>query len=258
MERLRVPAAGLARRGWVRVVLVALGVGATALVARGALAAQEMEGRGAVDLVGTVTDAGGRPLVGAFVSVEGSDWGSLTGETGRFVIPDLPSGVVTLTAQLIGYETLTWTGAVAGGVPVALTLKEQPILLEGLNVVTDRFESRRRGVATSVRWYDYGILATSTQPNALDFLSARAGLARVPCRGAWSNECLIVRGRMTEPVVWVDEAPVIGGLDYLRVVPPHELYMVEVYASGRHIRAYTQRFMERAAKNRIQPMALLF
>ncbi len=36
----------------------------------------------------------------------------------------------------------------------------------------------------------------------------------------WSTECLLVRGRATEPSVRVDEAPVIGGLDYLRTIPP--------------------------------------
>ena len=60
------------------------------------------------------------------------------------------------------------------------------------------------------------------------------------------------------PEVWIDEAPVVGGMDYLRTVRPYELYMVEVYAGGRQIRAYTPRFMERAAKTRLQPIAFVF
>ena len=50
----------------------------------------------------------------------------------------------------------------------------------------------------------------------------------------------------------------VGGMEYLSVIPPHELYLVEVYASGRHIRAYTNHFMERAAKTRLRPMAFVF
>lgn len=252
MERLRAPARGPAGASWIGVVTVTLGLLGLAGPATG-LAAQEAD-QARFDLTGVVVDPAGRPLVGAFVAVGHDEWGSLTGDAGRFVLPDLQAGEVTLRVELLGYETLRWTGFVAAGVPLTLTLETEPIVLEGLNVVTDRFESRRRGVATAVRWYDYKALATSTHVNTLDFLTQRAGLARIPCRGAWSSDCVLVRGRVTEPSVWIDENPVLGGMDYLRAVPPNELYMVEVYASGRHIRAYTQRFMERAARTRLMPM----
>lgn len=208
------------------------------------------------DLVGTVTDQAGVPLVGAFVAPEGSEWGSLTGRDGRFVLPNTPRGQITLTAELLGYEKLTWTGLADAGRPIPLTLVSKPILLEGLTIVANRFEYRRRAAATSVRWFDQHALATSPQDNALEFLATRGGLFRVPCSGVWSQECFVVRGRVTEPSVWVDEAPLIGGLDYLRVIPPHELYLMEIYGSGRHIRAYTTRFMERAAERRIWPIPL--
>ncbi|MDP2955694.1 MAG: carboxypeptidase-like regulatory domain-containing protein [Longimicrobiales bacterium] len=257
MKRLQPMPATPARARWMPAVCVGLGILAAALMANKALA-QERGADGSFDLVGTVTDPAGRPLVGAFVALEGAKWGSLTGETGRFLIPLVSPGTVSLTAELIGYETLTWTGQAAPGQALALTLASKPILLEGLTVVADRFESRRRATATSVRWFDHRTLATSPQDNALDFLSARGGFPRVSCRGVWSTECLLVRGRATEPWVWVDEARVVGGLDYLRTIPPHELYMVEVYAGGYHIRAYTTRYMERAAERRAMPIALLF
>jgi hypothetical protein len=134
----------------------------------------------------------------------------------------------------------------------------RPILLEGLTVVADRFESRRRSTPTAVRWLDQKALATAPQENALEVLVARGGLTRVACRGVWSNECVLARGSVVEPSVWVDEAPFLGGFEYLRTIQPHELYMVEIYAGGRHIRAYTNRFMERTAELRALPMALLF
>jgi len=235
-----------------------LGLGAllVAVLTANALA-QEVEGR-SFELVGTVTDESGRPLVGAFVSPADSDWGSLTGEDGRFVLRRVTPGTVTLRAELIGYETLVWSGNVSEGRPVALRMVAQPILLEGLNVVTDRFESRRRGIATSVRWYDHDDLATSTMPTALDFVAMRAGLARVRCNGRMTDQCILVRGRVAEPVVYVDEFPVVGGMEYLETLQPHELYMVEVYGGGRHIRAYTPQFMERAAERRLRPIPLVW
>lgn len=256
MKRLRVPAPVPARSVWPVAVWVAVGIVVTAFLAGSALA-QEADGQ-PFDLVGQVTDESGKPLVGAFVSQAESDWGSLTAETGRFVLPNVTPGVVTLRAELIGYETLTWTGTVADGRAVSLTLVAQPIVLEGLSVVTDRFETRRRGVATPVRWYDHDDLATSPQPTAMDFVASRTGLYPVRCNGRVSDRCIWVRGRLAEPSVYVDEVPIFGGVEYLETIQPHELYMVEVYGGGRHIRAYTTRFMQQAAEHRIRPIPILW
>lgn len=257
MKRLTAPAAKPGRTGLRQAAWIAIAVVLTAVLASNALA-QEAGEKETIDLVGVVVDGSGRPLVGAFVALEGSEWGSLTNEKGRFVLPKVTPGPVGLSVELLGYETRHWNGTARDGVPVSLTLAEEPILLEGLHVVADRFESRRRATATTVRWYDREALSTSAQTNALDFLLTRAGLFRVTCNSPWSSECLRVRGRITSPTVWVDEFPILGGLDYLKLIPPHELYMVEVYGSGRHIRAYTNHFMARAAEKRIHPMALLF
>jgi hypothetical protein len=236
---------------------VVLGVLLVALLAVDATA-QERSAGGSFDLVGQVVGERDQPLVGAFVSFADSDWGSLTDQNGRFRIPDVRPGHAALDVEQLGYETLEWVGIVQRGEPLRFLLEAQPILLEGLTVVTDRFETRRRGTATAVKSYSRGELATTPQETALDFIQVRAGLWPVRCNGAYTNQCLRVRGRVTEPVVWVDETPVIGGIEYLESLRPHELYMVEVYASGRHIRAYTNHFMERAAKQRLRPIALLF
>ncbi len=205
-----------------------------------------------------MADEAGRPLVGVFIAFEGSDWGTLSGETGRFVLPLDHPGRVTLTAELIGYERLVWRGRIEEGREIALTMTSRPILLEGLTVVADRLESRRRSTPVAVRWLGRQALASAAQENALEFVVARGGVTRVPCRGMWSDECVLARGSVAEPSVWVDESPFPGGFDYLRALPPHELYLVEIYAGGRHIRAYTNRYMEKAAELRAVPMALLF
>lgn len=255
MKTMHVPATLPAGSGR---IAARLGLGAllVAVLTANALS-QEVERR-PFDLVGTVTDEAGQPLVGAFVSPADSDWGSLTGENGRFVLRKTTPGAVALRVELIGYETLVWSGEVEEGEALTLRLVAEPIVLEGLNVVADRFESRRRGVATSVRWYDHDDLATSTLPTALDFVAMRAGLARVRCNGRWTDQCVLVRGRAAEPVVYVDEFPVVGGMEYLETLQPHELYMVEVYGGGRHIRAYTPQFMEQAAESRLRPIPLVW
>ena len=180
------------RTSWqLPVFLVCLALIAVALLTRDALG-QETVGTGDFDLRGTVVDqASGQSLVGAFVSMTDSEWGSLSNDEGQFRIPHLRAGSVSLTVELLGYETLERT--------------------------------------------------------------------RTRCSGrAIGSVCFFVRGREAESMVYVDEMPVIGGLDYLDVLRPHELYMVEVYGQGRHIRVYTNHFMERAAKKRLRPGALLF
>ena len=72
---------------------------------------------------------------------------------------------------------------------------------------------------------------------------------RVPCAGlAMAVSCITRRGAARAPKVYIDEAPVIGGLDQLALYKPHELYLLEVYAGGSEIRAYTHQFMDRMAR----------
>ena len=212
------------------------------------------------DLIGTVVDADkGTALVGAWVSVTGSKWGSVTDDRGRFRIPDMDGGALSLTVEQLGYETLVWEGRVSerDGL-LELSLTPTPLVLEGLQVVTDRFRARRNAVATTVRAFDPADLSTTTQQTALEFVTLRTGTWTTRCRGRYSDTCLYVRGRAVEPRVYLDEAPVLGGLEFLNHFAPHELYMIEVYGGGQHIRAYTPQFMERAAKQRLSPIALHF
>ena len=224
----------------------------------GGLGAQERRADERGPLAGSVTDPSGRPLAGVFVSAAGSRWGVLTGSDGRFALQGVEPGTVHLAAELIGYATLSWSGDPAPGEAVVLVLEPKPILLEGLTVVADRFASRRRAVPVSVRAFDRTTLSTSHHATVLDFLRSRGGASLVSCRGTWSAFCVWSRGRLVEPSVWLDEAPLLGGLDYLTMFQPHELYMVEVYASGRHIRAYTNHYMERAANQRLFPIPFIF
>lgn len=224
----------------------------------GALGAQERGSAGRGPITGTVSDPGGRPLAGVFVSEAGSNWGVLTGADGRFVLPDLVPGTVSLAAELIGYETLSWTGHPQPGEAITLVLVPKPVLLQGLTVVTDRFASRRKAVAVAVRAFDRTTLSTSPHATLLDFLRTRGGTALMSCQGTWSSFCVWSRGRMVEPSVWIDESPVLGGLDYLQMFQPHELYMVEVYGGGRHIRVYTNHYMERAANQRLFPLPFIY
>jgi len=211
------------------------------------------------DLVGVVVDAeSGRPLVGAFVALVGSGRGSATGAEGRFVLPgDLHAGVdepLTLEVRMLGYETLEATREASEETsPPTLRLRPDPIVLEGLTVMTDRFRARRRAVATSVRAYDREELSTTAARDVVDFIRGRAGVPLTRQRGQW---LVWSRGRLVQPTVWVDEHPFPGGLDFLALHQPHEIYLVEVYGFGRHIRVYTNQYMERVSTGRMFPVLM--
>lgn len=247
-----------------RSVAMGLGLALAALLvlAMGSAAqdAQATEGSGQFTLFGELVDAeSGQQLAGAFVGLTGSEWGSITNEEGRFRIPETVAGELGLTVELLGYEKLEWVGDVANGDELlVIALSPEPVVLEGLKVVTDRFRSRRNGAAVSAFAYDAEDLSSTAAQNAVEFIEFNSAAWLTPCNGRRSDRCLFVRGRTVEPVVYVDEVPMMAGLEYLEAFQPWEFHMIEVYAGGRHIRAYTPAYMERAAKGRIAPIALGF
>lgn len=208
-------------------------------------------------IAGVVIDAATEaPVSGAYVSVAASDWGSLTADDGRFLLCGIGDGTHMVTVERLGYETLTSRlDASTSGDLIRLDMAADPILLEGLEIVTDRFERRRRAVATSVRAYDERALAGSIYWSAAEFVESRPGVMTVPCG---VQRCIYSRGGVVTPRVYLDEFPLIGGWIELESIPTSQLYMVEIYAWGRHIRAYTHAFMKRAANTRLAPMPLGF
>ena len=246
------------RRTALRSTLPTLLTIAAALLVAGDLAAQEVETVKPIDLEGYVVDEDRQPVVGAFVALVGEDWGSLSDEDGYFKISDIYPGQISLTVEQVGYDHMEWRGEIRADEPVSLTLVGQPEVLQKLSELLDRFRNRRSQAARPVRFFDREDMATSSARTALRFLDGPGGIARIRCAGAFTSECISVGGQALLPVVWVDEGRVIGGLDYLGNMEPHELYMVEVFSSGRHIRAYTTFFIERAAKADFKPLSIVF
>lgn len=211
----------------------------------------------AARIVAVIVDAETEtPLSGAYASVEASDWGSLTTDDGRILLCGIGAGTHLVTVERLGYMTLeSRVVANSSAEPVTLSMQPDPVLLEGLEIVTDRFERRRRAVATAVRAYDEEDLANSVYWSAAEFVDSRLGVTTAPCG---IQRCVYSRGRMVIPSVYLNEFPLTGGWVELELIPTSQLYMVEVYGWGRHIRAYTHGFMKRAANVRLAPMPLWF
>lgn len=222
-------------------------------------------------ILGTVVDAqSGTPVAGASVSVAGSDEAVLTNGEGRFVLEELPHGRHAIVVEQLGYKTRQdMIPAGEPGLPVRLAVAPDPIVLRGLEISADRFARRTRSASVRVRAVGTDDFAAYPAATLEDVLTAQAGLSLTMCSGTvlvqpprscnseehehgWSvqpsspydNRCVRKRGGRLRPTVYLDEAPLIGGLARLENFPLDRLYRVEVW-DGVHIRAFTKDYMRR-------------
>jgi hypothetical protein len=213
------------------------------------------------DFHGVVLDSeSGHPVHGVEVYLPDRTIGYLTREDGRFRIPDIPAGALYVEVRRIGYADLDLRLDLEDSFPeVEIHLPPNPVVLEGFEVVVDRFERRRRSAPTSIRVVRESELKTAPAMSAADMVFERVATRATPCPAHFHQRwCVRVRGRPVVPVVYIDESPALGGVEQLATYRPQDFYMVEVYGSGRHVRAYTHHFMERAARNRLSPIPLFF
>lgn len=80
---------------------------------------------------GHVTDGAGRPIVKAQVVLVGTAFSAVTGDSGQYLIPDVPVGAYTLRARMIGFQTADAGVRVVSNqtIKVDLQLQAAPIAL---------------------------------------------------------------------------------------------------------------------------------
>ncbi|HYR09727.1 MAG TPA: carboxypeptidase regulatory-like domain-containing protein [Longimicrobium sp.] len=242
---------------WTRPVLAAL-----ALAVAGSAPAAGQQRAGVVTVSGTVVDAqSGQGIAGVLVEATPGQRRAVTDAEGRFQLR-LRAGGSLLQVSHLGYAAQQQTVAAQADVPEPLvfSLQPQPVVLERLHVVLDRFEARRNSVAMSSRVLDRRHL-TRVGGHSLVQAVASAAVPLVPCSepGAlndlWltdgtSLSCVYSRGRVIAPAVYIDDMRAFGGMDELGLYSPSEAHHVEVYGMGRMIRVYTMDYVESVATGR--------
>ncbi len=221
-------------------------------------------------VVGQVVDsATGRPLAAASVAIGRTE--VLTDSAGRFRLPGIGTGGAQLTVRQLGYAPRAVRIAVAPAMaPLALALAPDPLLLQAITVMADRFRVRREKSQFEVSAFERKELATWSNLSLRDFLLYRTGLASGSCphsdgptvgsaggfgsastldRGGGPQPtafgqlgtgrmlCARVRGEWVEPSIWIDDHHAYA--DELMGYKPGELFLIEVYDRGQTIRAYT-------------------
>lgn len=191
------------------------------------LVAGSVAGQGEAELRGTVVSARtGEVVAGAWIALEGRDWGTYSWNDGHFFLPEIPSSPATYEVRALGYEPDTVTLDPSESSNRVVALEPDPDVLAGLASFLEQLE-RRRQRGGELRVFDRESLAFNGAFSLGDFLAQR-GVRRV------QKVCL-------------DERPATLGLLERR---GSEFYMAELV--GGYLRLYTQDFVERAARERLE------
>ncbi|HEX6747750.1 MAG TPA: carboxypeptidase regulatory-like domain-containing protein [Longimicrobium sp.] len=217
-----------------------------------------------VTVSGQVTDAdNGQPVAGAFIHVDDDDREVMTDVQGRFTLRRVPQGDRVIWATALGYGVEAQPVTLgSGSATVNLALRRDPVRLAAITATVNRFESRRRSFGGSARLMTDREITNSAARDMRDFLLVRAGLSRVQCvgisaGGSGGSDCVSLRGRPAQPVVYVDEVRWGDGLGVLATYRPEEVARVEVYGGGQQVRVYTRWFLEWAANHNFHPLPLV-
>lgn len=211
-----------------------------------------------VTVRGMVVDAStGEPMPTTVVRMAHPERSVMTGPDGRFSLSHVPVGSRTLAFEQIGYTRLTVTREFGPErTPIVVELEPQPVVLEGLDVMVDRFQARRQATGVSVRL----LRADDFLSQPVDLFRAirgRAGLGLIGCTppGGMSTWCILNRGSYVVPSVWVDDRRAMG-IEELELYRTDDVYAVEIYQAGRAIRVYTRQYMQKVAMSprAVQPV----
>lgn len=208
---------------------------------------------------GTVIDLQSQaPVPNAMVQFTGSDQTTMTDTLGHFTLQSPPAWEHRLAVLVLGYQPTELVMAEEDMErPIIIAIRPDPILLEGLQVLVDRFNSRRRSYAGSVQTLDQTALRSVGYGTAFDALRRRLVSLR-PCPGQTWDLCVIRRGRRVKATLCIDEVPAYTGISDLDAYLPEDLYLVEIYDRGREIRIYTNWFVEKAMIERRTLRPLFF
>jgi TonB-dependent starch-binding outer membrane protein SusC len=113
---------------------------------------------------GTVTDAGnGQPLASAQVRIEGTVMGALSDATGRYTIPNVPTGRRVVIARRIGYGEARRQVDVSSEAPVTadFSMTASATTLGEVVVTGTAAPTERRAVGTSIASVDSTAISKS-------------------------------------------------------------------------------------------------
>jgi Carboxypeptidase regulatory-like domain/TonB-dependent Receptor Plug Domain len=204
--------------------------------------------RGPAVVRGRIDGAGGRPLSNAQITVWGTGVQATSSDSGRFVLPTMPTGTHMLDVRVLGYRAARQVVDIVPGDSSVVTVSMmRTMTLDTVRVQAGRttvlqrqladFEERRRTGATG-RFFGPEDLAKRPPTRTGDILRMVPGVRVVP---ATYGERIQMRGlnfnAWCTPDVWVDGIRMQGFNSVENMVQPDEVRAVEVYANPQTVPA---------------------
>ncbi len=229
-------------RSWVDVVLLAAGMTGTLLPVRDMLA--QAGGRGLVR--GTVVNAAGVPVEGAYVAVSGTAFVTETNEAGEFLFPAIEPGPHVLRVRRLGFrpDSLGVTTVEGRNAGVVLTLQPVAVQLAAMEV-RGRHELAgpiggfyRRRATGGGRYFTSADIEKRNPMRMTDLLRGVPGLS-VQNRSPQGN--VRIRGSRCAPVIFFD-GQALSSVEFdLDSVDPRTFEGIEVYSGGSSVPVEFQR-----------------
>ncbi len=133
-------------------------------------------------IVGTVVDAeSGDPLIGANIVIEGTTMGAAADEEGFFMIIDVPPGVYTVVAEMIGYQKAVATNVkVVSNLTTKLKFKLKPTTIEGEEVRVEAYKNPpvQQDLTYKIQAVTAAEIARVPIITVRDLLTQQAGIVR--------------------------------------------------------------------------------
>src|SRR5690625_2245217 len=175
-------------------------------------------------VTGEVVDgATRRPLAGAQISIPGTTIGTVTNTSGRYLLPQVPSGEVTLRVQYLGYSTATEVVTLEGGatVTVDFQLSQTAIVLDEMVVTGVGVATERRKLGNTIATIDTRKLESAPAISFSELIQAREPGVMAISSGGMAGEGMKIRIRGTaslsqsnDPIVYVDGVRVDNSAGY--------------------------------------------
>jgi hypothetical protein len=185
-------------------------------------------------LVGIVTDTSGAPLSRAEVwLIAASTLRTISNDSGKFELPGLPSGSITLGVRRLGYESATFSATLKAGKTHRATFPLTPSVQSLAEVkvqdtastwlsVFDQRRSMHRGSFLTRSDFERDNLRIATdilrRVPGVQIVPTRTGTMVQMTRGAGARRCI--------PQLYVHETPYSGNFDDFT---PDDIEALEVY-----------------------------
>ena len=191
------------------------------------------------NIFGHVVDkATGEHLPGITIILKGTTIGSVTDDSGHYMLKNLPEGEFTIEVSFVGFKTVTKKVTTGKGKTQELNfeLEEDLISLEGVVVSANRNETKRRLAPTLVKVLSPTVFEKTNSTTLAQGLVFQPGVrVENDCQNCGYSQVRIngMEGKYTQ--ILIDSRPIfsaLAGVYGLEQIPANMIERVEVIRGG--------------------------